>query len=44
VLLLELTDEVDADVDPVGFKVDKVQATAIVLCVELPSKVNELGE
>jgi hypothetical protein len=44
VLLLELADEVDADVDPVGFEVDKVQATAIVLRVELPSKVDELRE
>lgn len=40
VFLLELTDEVDADVDPVGFEIDEIQAAAIVGFVDLASEVD----
>jgi hypothetical protein len=38
--LLELSDKVDADVDPVGFEIDEIQAAAIVGCVDLASEVD----
>jgi hypothetical protein len=37
--LLELTDEVDADVDSVGFEVDEIEATTVVRGVQLSCKV-----
>lgn len=41
-LLLELSYKVNADVDAMGFKIDKVQSAAIILCVNLPSEIHEL--
>lgn len=41
---LQLSDEVDADVDPVGFEVDEIEAASIVGLVELSCEINELCE
>lgn len=38
--LLQLSDKIDADVDPVGLKVDEIQASTIVGRVQFSSIVD----
>jgi hypothetical protein len=42
--LLQLTDEVDADVDSVGFEVDEIEATTVVSGVQLSRKVYQFSQ
>lgn len=44
VFLLELTDKVDADVDPVGFEIDEIEAAAIVSGVDLACEVDQFSQ
>lgn len=41
-LLLQLSNEIDANVDAVGFEIEEVQATAIVFRIQLARKVDQL--
>lgn len=43
-LLLQLANEIDADVNPVGFEVEEVQATAIIFGIQLARKVDKLSK
>lgn len=40
--LLQLPDEVDAEIYPVGLEVDEVQAATITGGVQFPGKIDEL--
>lgn len=40
--LFELSDEVNAQIDPVRFKVEEIESAAIIRSVELSSEVDKL--
>jgi hypothetical protein len=42
VFLFELSDEVDAQIDPVRFKVEEIESAAIIRSVELSSEIDKL--
>lgn len=44
VFLVQLADKVDAQVNAMGFEVNEVQPAAIIRRVQLPSKIDQLGQ
>jgi hypothetical protein len=42
VFVFELSDEVDAQIDPVRFKVEEIESAAIIRSVELSSEIDKL--
>jgi hypothetical protein len=43
-LLFQLSDEVNAQINPVSFEIDEIQATTVVRRVQFSGKIYELRE